>query len=80
VKSHPADPCWGMFTPHRLTQRCPSCRSLYEYSNRPNTLGLNTPTEKFCSECGDLVAEWPKDEIRVYIFMANAEPPAIRQT
>jgi hypothetical protein len=55
-----------------LMQRCPSCRSLYEYSERPNSFGLNAPTERFCNECGDLVAAWSKDNIRVYIFIANA--------
>jgi hypothetical protein len=36
---------------------------------------LNAPTERFerfCNECGDLVAAWSKDNARVYIFIANA--------
>jgi hypothetical protein len=57
-------------------EACPRCHSLYSYSKQPNYLKLNTPTEQFCSDCGDLVAEWSNEEIRVYVFMANAEWPA----
>ena len=46
--------------------------ALYEFSERPNSLGLDAPTERFCSECGDLVASWSEENIRVYIFIANA--------
>ena len=63
---------FGMASFRLPRQRCPNCRSLYEYSERPNSLRLDAPTERFCSECGDLVAAWPGDEIRVYIFIANA--------
>ena len=63
----------GMFSIQPLlTQRCPNCGSLYEYSVRKNSMGLNAPTAFFCSECGDLVATWPHDEIRVYIFVASS--------
>jgi hypothetical protein len=47
---------------------------MYSYSKQPNNLKLDTPTEQFCCDCGDLVAEWSSEEIRVYVFMANAEP------
>jgi hypothetical protein len=62
----------GMASFRLPRQRCPRCRSLYEYSEQPNSSGLDAPTERFCNECGDLVATWPDDEIRVYIFIANA--------
>jgi hypothetical protein len=74
VSATPHTHVGGMASSRPLRQRCPSCRSLYEYSNRPNSLGLDAPTERFCNECGDLVAAWSKDEIRVYIFIGNVEP------
>jgi len=61
------------FLPVLKHRRCPTCRSLYEYSERPNSLGLAAPTECFCSVCGDLVAAWSDDQIRVYIFVASEE-------